>query len=297
MEPAAAHSPVVTDTPVGKYWRLKLFATTAVALLATWPLFALCGHQPRWQPFCRRVRRWGSNSVMAVNGLPVTLTPLADVDWQRPYVICPNHASYLDMSALMRALPCDPVFLSKTDVANMPLIGVYSRTVDIPVSREYPRQAMGALERALGALGAGESVVVFPEGAFAGPPEKTSHFFNGAFKLAIKAGVPVLPLTLINTWNSLPDGIDAGSPGPVEVIVHAPISTEGLSVRHRWGTTDDVLQLRDKVRDVVQKGLDMRCGGAAYVNRWTGQPLGPESIPEYTRITPYLKALLAGRVR
>ena len=295
MEPTAAPPQALPEIPVGKFWRLRVFATTAVALLATWPLFALCGHQSRWQPLCRRVRRWGSNGVMAVNGLPVVLTQTVDIDWDIPYVICPNHASYLDMSALMRALPRDGVFLSKTDVAEMPLIGIYSRTVDIPVSRECPRQAMGALERALRVLAAGTSVIVFPEGAFAGPPERTSHFFNGAFKLAIKAGVPVLPVTLVNTWNILPDGIDAGAPGPVEVIVHADVT--GLQVRHRWGTTEDVLSLRDRVRAVVQAGLDSRCATDTYRNRWNGLPLGPESIPEYTRVTPYLRALLAGKVR
>lgn len=266
-------------------WRGGYFGIYLLSIVLCYPLYKAATWRPGLWSWVQRTRRWCSNRTLNVLGVRTVVEQRAALDWKKPYVICPNHASYIDISAILSAIPGTYAFMSKADVAKLPLIGIFSFSVDIPTSRENARQAMGALEAARQRLQSGQSVVIFPEGAFYGPPENLWFFRNGAFKLAIKEQVPVLPVTILNTWNVLPDRVNQGGSGQIRVIIHEPISTVGMKVRHNWITTEDVRNLRQQTFDVINAELQAFCQTPSYRNRWTSDPLGPFSVPAYQSST------------
>ena len=108
-----------------------------------------------------------------------------------------------------------------------------------------------AYKKAVEKLHNGISMIIFPEGGIADDfPPKLQPFKNGLFKLAIESGVPVLPVTILNSWHLMWDsGLKYGSrPGICHIFVHKPIATTGMTV-------DDADSLRDKVYELIKQKL------------------------------------------
>jgi 1-acyl-sn-glycerol-3-phosphate acyltransferase len=115
------------------------------------------------------------------------------------------------------------------------------------VDREHPREALRSLDQAAQKIREGRSVVLFPEGTRS-RDGKLLPFKSGSFYLAVRAGVPIVPITLNGTRAVLrPDSVHV-RPGETEMIAHAPIPTEGLGL-------EDVEALSDRVRDQILSGF------------------------------------------
>jgi 1-acyl-sn-glycerol-3-phosphate acyltransferase len=115
---------------------------------------------------------------------------------------------------------------------------------DIPVDRKDPRSGAKMLLRANKVLQNKCSVMFFPEGTRS-RNGKVGKFIDGAFHLAIKAQVPILPLALDGSYDCLPKHSWVfGKPANISLKILPPIETKGLS-------TSDIPALRDRVRTVI----------------------------------------------
>lgn len=120
---------------------------------------------------------------------------------QSPFVVCANHSSNLDITAIMAAIPVAFSFLGKAELLGNPVTGFFFKTIDIPVDRENKRAAFNAFLNAKSRLQEGHSLAIFPEGGIDEVyPPQLSPFKAGAFKLAYDTGVPVLPLVIHDAW-------------------------------------------------------------------------------------------------
>jgi 1-acyl-sn-glycerol-3-phosphate acyltransferase len=169
-------------------------------------------------------------------------------DPRRPYVVVSNHESFADI-LLISHLPWEMKWLSKAELFKVPVLGWLMRLAgDIPVRRGEGRSAVEALQRCRTVLKHRVSVMVFPEGTRS-PTADMLPFKDGAFRLAIDTGVPILPLAVSGTGTALPKHGWRFGRSVAEVRVLEPIETAGLTVK-------DVPALRDRVRARILEARD-----------------------------------------
>jgi 1-acyl-sn-glycerol-3-phosphate acyltransferase len=164
------------------------------------------------------------------------------------YVIVSNHRSYIDILVAQSALKIPFLWLAKGELFKIPMFGLAMKILGhIPVEREKYFTASKSLARAEEAIRHGKSVWVFPEGTRT-PLNELGRFKRGAFLLAVRTGVPLLPVVLVGS-----DGIFEGpmriTPRRVRVIVMAPVSV-------RAAGKDGLPLLIDNVRTQIQKEYD-----------------------------------------
>lgn len=164
-------------------------------------------------------------------------------DPRRPYVVVANHESYADIF-LISHLPWEMKWLSKAEVMRLPLMGWLMRMAgDIPVRRGDSRSRAEAMEGIRDRLSKGVSVIVLPEGTRA-PTDELLPFRDGAFRIAVELGLPVLPIAVAGTRNAMAKGSFRFNRARAEARVLEPIETAHL-------TRDDVPALRDEVRNRI----------------------------------------------
>ena len=164
-------------------------------------------------------------------------------DPRRPYVAVSNHESYADIF-LISHLPWEMKWLAKAELFRIPIMGWMMRMAgDIPVRREARRSRVEALEGCRDRLRKRVSVMIFPEGTRSRTGDLLP-FKDGAFRLAIDAQVPVLPLVVTGTRSAMQKGSFLFGRARAEVRALEPIPTTGL-------THHDVAALRDRVRQLI----------------------------------------------
>jgi len=196
-----------------------------------------------------RLRRaWGFVSAAAV-GFFFSFEYEEPIDWSKTFIVCPNHTSNLDISAMCILVNSDVCFMGKEELTEGLVTGLFFRTVDVPVNRDSKMSSYRAFKKVSERLQNGTSAIIFPEGGIADDyPPKLQLFKNGPFKLAIDLKVPIIPVSSSNTWKMLwDDGTKYGSkPGICKYYVHKPVATDNL-------TPDDADLLRNRVYDIIKE--------------------------------------------
>jgi 1-acyl-sn-glycerol-3-phosphate acyltransferase len=175
-----------------------------------------------------RIRRMIALLSSSVAGISYKVKNDQPIDWSRNYIICANHASNLDITALMKVCKTDFSFMGKDELLLNPVTGFFFRTIDIPVNRTSKISAFKAFKRAEKYLNEGKSIAIFPEGGIADEyPPKLQTFKNGVFKLAMDLNIPILPIIIEDAWRlHWDDGVKYGSrPGKINIRVLKPIET------------------------------------------------------------------------
>ncbi len=174
----------------------------------------------------------------------LTTTGAEHLDPDATYVFAANHSSMFDIPACVLGIPHGFVFVAKEELSKVPIWGWALKNGDyIVIDRSDRHKAMASMEKAAAKVQAGKSVLLYPEGTRS-PDGAVQSFKGGALMLALKAGVPVVPITINGTFEILPKGKREVHPRPVELIIGAPIPTAGLTTRDRDA-------LSDRVRDAV----------------------------------------------
>ncbi len=143
-----------------------------------------------------------------------------------------NHLSYMDTPVLYGYLPFQFRIFAKQSLWKLPFIGWHlRRSGQVSVDQTTARNSVASLNRGVATLRSGLPLVLFPEGGRS-PDGSTHPFLPGAAFMAIRAQVPLVPITLIGTHELLPMHVYALRPRPLELVVGEPIATTGLSTRN-----------------------------------------------------------------
>jgi 1-acyl-sn-glycerol-3-phosphate acyltransferase len=162
---------------------------------------------------------------------PVKVTGLDKIDTSKPHVYAANHASALDIPVLYVNLPFQFRIAFKKELLAYPIVGwQLKRSGQICLDQQNPTRSVGAIRTALKGLKAGMPLVIFPEGGRT-PDGEIKPFLPGAFFLAIKAQVDIVPVALVGTYELLPMNTYHIKCRPLEMRVGEPIPTAGLKVR------------------------------------------------------------------
>jgi 1-acyl-sn-glycerol-3-phosphate acyltransferase len=161
-----------------------------------------------------------------------------------------NHASYIDSAVLLAAIPMATEFrfIAKRELSAYPLIGTVIRKLDYSlVERVDLLRSVADAERITEILRAGTSLLFFPEGTFLRPPQLLP-FRLGAFKAAVEAQRPVVPIAIRGTREILPAYRWLLRPGAITVVIGTPIKPEGSG----W---PEIVRLRDLTRAEIARSV------------------------------------------
>lgn len=175
----------------------------------------------------------------------------------RPFLICSNHSSYLDIPCLYSIFDQYFVFTGKKEIENWPLFHrFYTSGMNILVDRHNNKGLLKGFKRMMGVIDEGHPLVILPEGTISKVAPRLTEFKTGSVSLAVHMQIPILPITFTSNWIRLQrKGMFKGkaSPGIAEVFIHPLILTRGL-------TKNDTDALQLKLRGIINLPLHQKYG-------------------------------------
>ncbi len=225
--------------------RSVLFSAPAVILATAFMAVVslICSFWDRGGRAQHRMAQIWARILLAVCFVDLEVKGAGKLDPDASYVVVANHASYMDIPTLYAAVDLQLRYFAKKGLFSIPLLGWHlSRAGHLPVVRGDARASLKSLTEAAKLIRErGISPVLFPEG---GRSERgIQPFREGAAYLAIKAGVPVVPVGLVNVRGVLPMHSMLLRPAAVKVRVGEPIPTAGMTPHDR-GRLNEILQER-----------------------------------------------------
>ena len=185
-----------------------------------------------------------SKVSLRISRVKVVVKGLEQIDLDAPYIFVSNHASMSDIAAMLATFPHTRIMFKK-ELSYVPIWGWALRWGrHIMVDRARAGEAMKSIERAADAIRSGGSVILFAEGTRS-RDGKLQPFKRGAFSLATKSGVPIVPVTINGSFRVLPKDSFSIQPSTIELIVNPPIATAGITTR------EEEVALLNKVHDLI----------------------------------------------
>ena len=189
-----------------------------------------------WSLWCLRVAR-----------IRLLVSGLDHVPGGGPVIYMGNHQGNFDIHALSVAIPRQFSWVAKEELFRVPVFGAAMRRAGyIPLDRSDGRKALKSMRLAAERIAAGASVVIFPEGTRT-PDGSLLPFKRGAFLLASRAGVPIVPFTINGSREINPRNRLELRPGTISVSFAAPIISAGVPES----------ELLARVRGVIAAGLEV----------------------------------------
>ena len=236
--------------PPFHWWRTVFFLIPAISLytvvlgtlsLAS-SLFDQRGYFAHW---CART--W-SRLILVTTGVHVEVIGLDRLTPGRTYMFVSNHQSIYDIPILFWSLPYQLRIIAKESLGRFPFLGWHlRRTGHMLVDRRRPdRTAIFTWASSLTEKGL--SLIIFPEGTRS-RDGRVAPFKGGGFYLALEAGLPVVPLSVVGSRHVMLKGRLATYPGHVRLVVHDPVATEGLA-----GT--DPRRFAERVRKIISADVE-----------------------------------------
>jgi 1-acyl-sn-glycerol-3-phosphate acyltransferase len=219
---------------------LRAYLITNLASIVLFILFYLSGSvAKRLGSQGHGVARFFSRRLLGAAGVKVRASGLDNLTSGGPFVLVANHLSLADTPLLMGYVPADFRFIAKASLFRSPIIGAHLRRGGhIPVVREDPRSAVKSLSQAAELLKQGISILLFAEGTRS--DGRMQDFKGGAAHLAIKAGVPVVPIAVSGTPAILSRGSLTIRSGCVTMQIGKPIFTHELGPKDRDRLTSSI---------------------------------------------------------
>ena len=239
--------------PPFHWWRTVFYLIPAIAVytvvLGTASILSsLFDRRGDFAHWCART--W-SRLILTITGVHVTVSGLDQLDADTTYVFVANHQSIYDIPIVFWSLPFQLRIIAKQSLGHFPFLGWHlRRTGHLLVNRRRPDRA--AILRWVSKLTIqGVSLIVFPEGTRS-RDGRVGPFKRGGFRLALEAGLPVVPLSIVGSRHVMRKGRLATYPGDVRLVVHPPISTT-----HR--TEDDTRAFAEHVRLTLARAAEADC--------------------------------------
>jgi 1-acyl-sn-glycerol-3-phosphate acyltransferase len=196
-----------------------------------WPFYYIGTRKPQFYNALNKLRAVHAFISTSLSGVFIKFHFETPLHPSTTYIFCANHTSNLDIVVFCLLAKGRFHFMGKEELIRNPVLGVFFKTIDIPVARESKLSAFRAFKKAGENLDKGMSLIIFPEGKIdeAYPPI-LQEFKNGPFRLAIEKQVPIVPVS-INLWHLMwDDGFKYGTKtGVGTVYVHKPIFTSNLA--------------------------------------------------------------------
>ncbi len=183
-------------------------------------------------------------------GIKWTVEGAENLDPDEKYIFVGNHSSALDIPLFLASLPGTKVFMAKKELFNIPYFGWVMRGMGcIPVDRKNRIKARASVDDALKRLDRRNlNLILYPEGTRS-RDGRLLPFKRGGFRMAIRSGMPVVPVAIIGANRVLPPKAMSLTPGKIRVTIGEAIPTTGLNA-------DDRENISNQTHDAIQWALD-----------------------------------------
>ncbi|SKC85446.1 lysophospholipid acyltransferase family protein [Maledivibacter halophilus] len=184
-------------------------------------------------------RSWGRD-LIEKSGSKVKVIGEENVPKDRPVLFVSNHQSYLDIPILLGYIDKPKAFIAKKELSNIPLFSTWMKSLQcVFIDRSDIRQSLRAIKKGIELLKKGYSFVIFPEGTRS-KDGNLMEFKPGSLKMAIKAKVPIVPVTIKGANKIMPRGKIVIIPTDVEIIISKPIFIDDGIAKDSKGLTEQV---------------------------------------------------------
>lgn len=234
------------------WWRTVFFLIPAISVYtvllgAASIVSSVWDRRGRFAHACARAWSW---LILKTTGVTVTVEGLERLERGKTYIFVANHQSHYDTPVVFTSLPYQLRIIAKASLAQFPILGWHlKRGGHLFVDRRHPDHG-GILRRWRALVNEGLSLIIYAEGTRSADG-RVGRFKAGSFLLALQAGLPVVPLTIIGTRAIMPKGRLRTEPGDVALIVHDPIAPPVDGVP----TVADAKALAARVHEIVSTTL------------------------------------------
>jgi len=233
---------------VRAYLYLLVFIPITTLFAASAIIFTLFDSSGRNYAFHAR---WWARIGLALNNTSVELRG-AEYLPGGPFILMSNHQSNFDILSLIATIPRRIYWIAKKELFDIPIFGYSMRRGGyIPLDRSDGRKALKSMENAASIIRQGSSVVMFPEGTRTCDGQLLP-FKRGGFMLAVRAGVPVIPVTINGSGRVNPGGLLRLYSGKITLTLHPRITIpDGMkkSAAEEW--------LMERVQGAIASGLEI----------------------------------------
>jgi 1-acyl-sn-glycerol-3-phosphate acyltransferase len=181
-----------------------------------------------------------------VAGARVKIVGLNRIDQSGTYIFMSNHVSNLDPLILCPLIPRRTSVLAKKVIWRIPILGSALNLAEIvPVDRENRESAIQSIRRAGEVMAHHINMTLFPEGTRS-PDGRLLPFKKGPFHLAAETGFPIVPITILGTYEMMPKGSNIVRSGTATLVFHPPVDPKQFSTREElmqavWDTINSAL--------------------------------------------------------
>ncbi len=192
-------------------------------------------------------KKW-ARSLVKFAGVTVVTTGEENIPSEGSVLFVSNHQGNFDIPILLGYIDKPKAFIAKIELLKLPMIRTWMTHMKcVFMDRSDIRQSLKVINQATDHLKEGYSMVIFPEGTRS-KGATLGEFKPGSLKLALKAGVPIVPITIRGSYKIMEQNGFIIKPAHVEITIAAPIPTAGL-------TKEEAAELPERVREIIEQGL------------------------------------------
>ena len=235
--------------PLTLLYRICFYILVLVPIIVLFPfIFATILSEKTYPLFFKIARLW-SKIILIGMGFNYSIEGDEVFEDGKSYMLVANHTSMTDIMLMLIAVKNHPfVFVGKKELAKIPIFGFIYKRVCILVDRANSKSRYQVFERAQKRIHQGLSICIFPEG---GVPEEhivLDEFKDGAFRIAIEHGLPIVPMVFFDNKKRFSYTFFSGTPGKMRAKIYPIIETKGK-------TLEDRNALKQQVRDIILQPL------------------------------------------
>ena len=234
-------------------WVIRLLLTVIVLVAAL--LVGVLVHAVTWvvgkfdEKACLRMRssyvRQGMRLVWLMGGGKATVIGKENILTDRAALFVCNHRSLLDIVLCLSLIPVPVGVIAKIELEKIPLLRMQMRDIRcLFLDRKDNRQGLKVILKAIEYVKGGQTMLIFPEGTRGKVEGELLPFHAGSFKIATKAKVPVVPVTIVGMGDVLEDHFPRLKRAPVVIEFGTPIETASMS-------HEEIKELPERVRTII----------------------------------------------
>lgn len=235
--------------PLTLLYRIWFYILVLVPIIVLFPFILATILSEKTYPLFFKIARLWSKIILIGMGFNYSIEGDEVFEDGKSYMLVANHTSMTDIMLMLIAVKNHPfVFVGKKELAKIPIFGFIYKRVCILVDRSNSKSRYQVFERAQKRIHQGLSICIFPEG---GVPEEhivLDEFKDGAFRIALEHGLPIVPMVFFDNKKRLSYTFFSGSPGKMRAKIYPIIETKGK-------TLEDKNALKQQVREIILQPL------------------------------------------
>ncbi|MDR5658350.1 lysophospholipid acyltransferase family protein [Serpentinicella sp. ANB-PHB4] len=199
--------------------------------------------------FTHKISQNWAKKLINITGSSIDITGIEHIPDEGPVLFVSNHQSNFDIPLLLGYLPKPIGFVAKIELKKIPIISTWMKYGDcVFIDRKDVRQSLRTINKASEILKSGHSMVIFPEGTRS-KSNQLGTFKPGSLKLAEKAGVPIVPITIHNSHEVYESNNNKIKPTNIKITISKPI----FAKRDNKNEKSTIIQVYESIANELNK--------------------------------------------